>query len=354
MPEAAPSSAPLIIEDVAHAYADQPVLAGLSCELRPGELLAVLGPSGCGKTTLLRAVAGLLTPDRGRISINGEVVCDNGRTLVAVEQRRIGLVFQDYALFGQMTVRDNVAFGLPRDRRQETDALLDLVGLRDFAHRRPHELSGGQQQRVAVARALAPNPRLMLLDEPFANLDPSLRDDLGVQVRAWLAERGTAGLLVTHDRHDALGLADRALLLLPSPRGAVMAQLGTPSELYRTPASAAVARLTGPVVALAAVGNGPTASTIFGEFPLRIAAHGALTVLARPEDLRLLPAPDGPLTVIGRRFLGASWRLRCQWAKGTCDLDAPPDALPPAPGSRGTLGAAGPLWAVPQTHEAAD
>lgn len=346
-----PDPAPLIIEELAHAYAGTPVLAPLSLTLEPGELLAVLGPSGCGKTTLLRAVAGLIDPTRGRITIGGELVNDDGRTLVPAEQRRVGLVFQDYALFGHMSVRANVAFGLPRARHHEVDAMLDLVGLRDLAERRPGQLSGGQQQRVAVARALAPQPRLMLFDEPFANLDPSLRDDLGVQVRALLHARGTAGLLVTHDRHDALGLGDRALLLLPGKNGATVGQLGTPTELYQRPVSGAVARLTGPVAVVPGHGDASTASSVIGTFPLREERRGALELLARPHELRFIADESGPLHVAGVRFLGAIRRLRLRGPVDEFDVDAPAGDAPPAEGSRGRVQALQPLWAVPMTDD---
>jgi iron(III) transport system ATP-binding protein len=341
-----PESAPLAIDDLAHAYAGQPVLAGLSLTLAPGELLAVLGPSGCGKTTLLRAVAGLVEPQRGRIAIGGTVVADGSRTLVPVEQRRVGLVFQDYALFGHLSVRANVAFGLPRHEHHLVDGLLELVGLAGYGERRPTELSGGQQQRVAVARALAPRPQLMLLDEPFANLDPRLRDDLGLHVRALLRQRGTAGLLVTHDRHDALGLADRAVLLLPDAAGARVGQLGTPAELYRSPASAAVARLTGPVWEIPAEAHGEHATSALGTVPLRTTRHGRISVLARPEDLTVSDDPAGTATVTGVRFLGPAWRVRVAVGELAGDAEMPGERTPPPVGGRVRLTATTPLWAV--------
>jgi iron(III) transport system ATP-binding protein len=272
----------LQVDGLVHAYGATPVLGGVDLTVRPGELVAVLGASGCGKTTMLRSIAGLVVPTGGRIHIGGREVVANGRERVPIERRRVGLVFQDYALFGAMTVAQNVAYGIGRDDARVAE-LLDRVGLAGLGDRRPSQLSGGQQQRVALARAMAPRPDLLLLDEPFANVDAERRAELGASLRRALAAEGRAALLVTHDRTDALSLADRVLVLVPGARGGVAGQLGTPEEVYGAPVDLQVARLTGPC----AVFDG---------------------AVVRPEDLAVVPAGQ-PGTVVASQYLGDHVRL---------------------------------------------
>lgn len=284
----------LRVTALGHAFGSTKVLGGVDLTVSAGELVAVLGASGCGKTTLLRSVAGLVTPTSGTIAVGGTVVASGGVERVPIERRQVGLVFQDYALFGSMTVAENVAYGIGRDP-DRVRALLERVGLEGLEARRPSQLSGGQQQRVALARALAPRPTLLLLDEPFANVDAERRAELGASLRAALASEGRAALLVTHDRVDALSLADRVLVLVPGPDGGVAGQLGTPEEVYNTPVSLEVARLTGPCSLF------PTAD---GER------------IVRPESLRL--AADGvPGTVVACHYLGDSVRLVVETAAGS-------------------------------------
>lgn len=282
---------PLEIRALGHRYGDTPVIAHLDLMLEPGELVAVLGASGCGKTTLLRSVAGLVTPTSGAISVHGQVVVDGGHERIPIERRGIGLVFQDYALFPTLDVRRNVGYAGVDPVR--VDELLERVGLSELGDRYPAELSGGQQQRVALARALAPRPELLLLDEPFANVDANRRSALGASLRDTLAAEGRAALLVTHDRHDALGLADRVLVMVPGSAGATVGQLDSPEQVYSEPASPEVARLTGPGAVLE-VRDG---RTMFGPAP-----EGARHLVVRPEQLEI--RADGPHLVRHTRFLG--------------------------------------------------
>jgi iron(III) transport system ATP-binding protein len=234
----------LDIIDIHCGYAGAPVLQGLSLHVRPGQLTCLLGPSGCGKTTVLRAVAGFEPLTSGEVRLRGESVSRPGFTLPP-QRRHLGMVFQDYALFPHLRVVDNVAFGLrdrPRpERLREAARLLDLVGLAGMKWRFPHELSGGQQQRVAVARALAPNPALLLLDEPFSNLDVELRERLAVDVRDLLQEEGTAAIFVTHDQHEAFAMGQRIGVM---HQGRTL-QWDTPFDLYHEPASRFVADYIG-------------------------------------------------------------------------------------------------------------
>lgn len=220
------------------------VITGLNFSLARGQVGCLLGPSGCGKTSVLRAIAGFIAPAAGSISIEGKTVSTPG-ACVPPEQRRIGVVFQDYALFPHLTVAQNIAFGLHGQTREQKAArvaeLLTLIGLPALGERYPYELSGGQQQRVALARALAPKPELLLMDEPFSSLDVELRERLGREVREILAETNTTAVLVTHDQHEAFAIADEVGVLIAGR----VAQWGSPYELYHEPASRAVADFVG-------------------------------------------------------------------------------------------------------------
>ncbi len=221
-----------------------PVLDGLSFRLAPGEIGCLLGPSGCGKTTALRAIAGFVTPGRGAVRIGDRCVA-SARDWVEPEHRGVGVVFQDYALFPHLDVAANVAFGLralpAAARPARVAAMLGLVGLPEIGARYPHELSGGQQQRVALARALAPAPQILLLDEPFSNLDPDLRERLALDLREILKRHGTTALLVTHDQYEAFALADR-IGVMSAGR---IEQWDTPYRLYHQPATRQVADFVG-------------------------------------------------------------------------------------------------------------
>jgi iron(III) transport system ATP-binding protein len=217
----------------------------VSLAIAPGSVFALLGPSGCGKTTLLRLIAGFERPDAGSVLVDGQTVATPQRVMPP-ERRRIGIVFQDYALFPHLTVRQNIAYGLKRRlwqkrRRARIEDMLELVDLTAHAEKRPHQLSGGEQQRVALARALAPEPRTILLDEPFANLDATLRAEVRDQTRQILKRCGATAILVTHDQEEALSIADTVGVMLAGR----IAQVGSPEEVYYTPATREVARLIG-------------------------------------------------------------------------------------------------------------
>ncbi|MDO5668379.1 MAG: ABC transporter ATP-binding protein [Corynebacterium sp.] len=273
-----------------------PVLHDVDLEVPEGELLAVLGPSGCGKTTLLRVLAGLLPATAGSVDLAGRRVVD-GPHSVAPERRGVGLVPQEASLFPHLDVAENVAFGIsrsrPRLRRapvpERVSELLELVGIPELARRMPSELSGGQAQRVALARALAPEPDLVLLDEPFSALDASLRLHLRTEVRAVLAARGATGLLVTHDQDEALSVADRVALL----KEGRLIQVGTPVEVYSLPSTAWVAEFVGSCALLNGTLQENLVSCALGTVEAT-RAPGVDTVgkvVVRPEQVRLSPAP---------------------------------------------------------------
>jgi iron(III) transport system ATP-binding protein len=289
-------------------FGDHVVVAGLDLLARRGELVALLGPSGCGKTTTLRLIAGFEPQDAGTIEIGGRLVAgpEPGRG-EPPERRRVGMVFQDYALFPHLTVGKNVAFGLPRggDRAATVRQALATVGLDDFAERMPHVLSGGQQQRVALARALAPGPEVVLLDEPFSNLDAELRAQVRLEVRQILAEAGATAVLVTHDQEEALSLADRVAVMFD---GRVV-QAASPEELYHRPVSRQVAAFVGDAQFLPGEGRGRRVATELGELPAIGTVEGPVEVMLRPEALRLTPASDAEghapnATVQHRLFFG--------------------------------------------------
>jgi iron(III) transport system ATP-binding protein len=244
----ASSSAHLIVDSIRVGYAQGrqmlEIVHGLSFSLARGEIGCLLGPSGCGKTTVLRAIAGFESLIDGRIALGGRQLSDAGYT-APPETRQVGVVFQDYALFPHLSVWENVGFGLRKlsvaERRARIDRLLSLVGLTSHARQFPHELSGGQQQRVALARALAPQPDLLLLDEPFSNLDVDLRERLALEVREILRELGTTAILVTHDQHEAFAIADHIGVMLD---GAIM-QWDTAYNLYHRPGNRFVADFIG-------------------------------------------------------------------------------------------------------------
>jgi iron(III) transport system ATP-binding protein len=284
-----------------------------SVEVRRGEFVALLGPSGCGKTTLLRLVAGFERPDEGRVVVGGRTVA--GPAWVPPERRAVAMVFQDYALFPHLTVAENVGFGLARRRRPaRVPAVLDLVGLAGFERRYPHELSGGQQQRVALARALAPEPAVVLLDEPWSNIDPLRRGAMRDELAAILRAADVSVLLVTHDREEAFSVADRIALMHEGR----IEQTGTPEEVYYEPASRWSAEFVGASnVVTARVVDGQV-ETPFGRLAAR-GVNGAPTVdvLVRPELLELVPDPAGSAEVVDREFRGHDVFYRVRLGDGT-------------------------------------
>jgi iron(III) transport system ATP-binding protein len=287
----------VVIRGVTKSFGATEVLRDVSVRVAEGRMLALLGPSGCGKTTLLRIVAGLEVPDRGEVLVGGKVLTGGGHW-VPPERRHVGLVFQDWALFPHLDVGANVAYGLPRLRRDErarrVGEALDMVGLSGLDERAPGTLSGGQQQRVALARAIAPRPDVLLLDEPFSNLDTALRVQVRTEVHQLLVELGITTVFVTHDQEEAFVLGDEVAVM---HQGQVVQQ-DTPAELYRAPANRFVASFVGDANLIAGEAEGTLAHTAMGMVPLAASSHGPVEVLVRPEECKLRPGADARIELI--------------------------------------------------------
>lgn len=301
----------LEIDRLAISYGVTPVVHDLALGLEQGEIGCLLGASGCGKTTVLRAVAGFEPVLTGEIRLAGKIVGGPDRS-VPPEQRRIGMVFQDYALFPHLDIAGNVGFGLRDMDRPQRDArvaeMLALVGMQEMAKRYPHELSGGQQQRAALARALAPAPQLMLLDEPFSNLDAELREKLAQDVRAILKSAGTTALLVTHDQHEAFAMADRVGVM----HAGQIRQWSSPYDLYHRPVDRYVAGFIGEGAWLVADVDGQgCVQTELGELAgIRCTddpESRQLDVLIRPDDVQHDDASPLRAKVVAKAFRGAEF-----------------------------------------------
>jgi len=273
----------LSVSGIHKTFEGKTVLAGVSFDQSPGEVLAVLGPSGCGKSTLLSIIAGLVLPEQGKVIWDGQDLSG-----IPPHKRNFGLMFQDYALFPHMNVRANVAFGLrmqglPKDVVEKTVAeTLDLVGLPGFDSRDVHTLSGGEQQRVALARALAPQPNVLMLDEPLGSLDRALREQLLEDLREIIRQAQQTTLYVTHDQEEAYTLADRIVVM----RAGKVVQIGTPQQIYQQPNSAFVARFVGLNNLLPGKARGSEVRTSLGVFRLTSPAQGPVQVLLRPDAAR--------------------------------------------------------------------
>ncbi len=314
----------------------------LDLEVQRGQLLSLLGPSGCGKTTALRLIAGFEAPDEGTIELDGQVVAGGG-VFVPPERRRVGMVFQDYALFPHLTVAENVAFGLRGGPRQSARVrqLLELVGLSDCADRWPHQLSGGQQQRVALARALAPEPTVILLDEPFSNLDAALRARVRSEVREILARAGATAIFVTHDQAEALSLADQVAVLW----GGRLLQVGSPEEVYRQPATPEIAAFVGDMDSLPGEAEDGWVACELGRLASRGPATGPVEVFIPPEAVQVEPAEDGEAEIVWREFFGHDQRLTIRLGSGRL-IHARLDAVHALrPGQRVHLRVRGPVSA---------
>ena len=298
------------LHGVTRSFGAVRALDGMSLEIAPGELVALLGPSGCGKTTALRIVAGFEHADSGEVLVGGQDV-----TGVPAARRDMGMVFQSYSLFPNMSALDNVGFGLrmrrvgPAGRKKRAAELLDMVGLSDRAGQYPHQLSGGQQQRVALARALAIEPRVLLLDEPLSALDAQVRVQLREQIRTLQQRLGTTTLFVTHDQEEALSMADRVGVM----RSGRLEQVATPSELYSRPATAFVAEFVGTMNRvpgeLSASGTVAVLGATVPVADVHEAAPGPVDVLVRPEGLALAAAAGGNGIVTASTFYGAVTRV---------------------------------------------
>jgi len=367
------------VSDVSLVYPVRPpveALRGVSMTIANGSLVAVLGPSGSGKTSLLRVLAGFERTRSGSITF-GTTIVDDQCTFVASNRRHVGIVPQEGALFPHLDVAGNVGFGLQRldrvHRQARVAELLDLVGLCGYERRRPRELSGGQQQRVALARALAPSPDVVLLDEPFSALDAALRSSVRIEVADLLRRSGVTALLVTHDRAEALAMADEVAVLVEGH----IVQMAAPHELYRRPVDRATAELLGDVNVVPGVAHGRYIECALGRLalaePTRNVVGGAVDVLVRPEQLVLLDSRPGGGTVaavgpaggspggamvratdgaavsaevLAMRFNGADTSIELRLPDASVVRARCGSAEPPQPGDRVCITVADPVWAV--------
>ena len=286
--------------------AGRPAIHSVSFCARQGEIVCLLGPSGCGKTTTLRAIAGFEPVTSGEIHLNGELVSAPGYH-VPPERRRAGMVFQEYALFPHLRVIDNIAFGLnhftAEERRRRVQGLLALIGLEDLERRYPHELSGGQQQRVALVRALAPRPAILLLDEPFSNLDPAMTYNMREELHQLLKQTQTTAILVTHDHEEAFAMADRIAVL----NNGRLEQVDTPEVIYHTPSTPFVADFVGQADFIPGMIENGKVLTEIGEFPNQENYPGGVkvVVMVRPDDVHIVPLENCAARIQARQFRGS-------------------------------------------------
>ncbi|SEH11631.1 iron(III) transport system ATP-binding protein [Natronorubrum sediminis] len=324
VPESHAHDVVLQLDSVAKHYGSEAVIPDLSLSVRDGEILTLLGPSGCGKTTTLRLIAGLERPDTGTIQLRNDDVAGNGR-FVPPEERGVGVVFQEFALFPHLSARENVAFGLqewPEDERDaRVEELLDLVGLESQGESYPDELSGGQQQRIALARSLAPEPAMLLLDEPFSNLDVDLRVEMREEVRRIIKEAGVTAVSVTHDQEEALSISDRVAVMNDGD----VEQIDTPQQVFQQPESRFVAGFLGHASFLSGDVHGDSVDTALGRV-LRDDVNGlaeqydstSIDLLVRPDDVTAFPASGSEANghVVYRRYLGPTVLYRVELDSG--------------------------------------
>ena len=341
----------LDVQGLTRRFDGRAVVDDVSFRVEAGQVACLLGPSGCGKSTTLRIVAGVDMQDRGRILVDGQLICDT-QVRVPPEQRAIGLMFQDFALFPHLPVRENVAFGLSggwKANRDRVAELLERVQMTRHIDSYPHELSGGEQQRVALARALAPRPRVLLMDEPFSGLDERLRDGIRDETLALLKEEGTAVLLVTHEPHEAMRMADQILLM----RAGRIVQQGAPYNLYNAPADRQAAAFFSDINVLTGRVRGALTATPFGEFLTPGLPDGAeVDIVIRPQHLKIDfdragqgPAPTAEngtaarARVIRARYLGRESLVEFATDEGAISLNATvPGVFLPPPGT--------PMWVM--------
>ncbi|MDB9250366.1 ABC transporter ATP-binding protein [Halorubrum ezzemoulense] len=321
----APAAEPVLsLSEVTKAFGPETAVDDVSLDVRSGELLTFLGPSGCGKTTTLRTIAGLEEPTEGQITLGDEVVAGDG-SFVPPERRDVGIVFQNFALFPHLTVRENIAFGLTDADAAESEArvdeLLELVEMTDHGEKTPDQLSGGQKQRVALARSLAPEPEVLLLDEPFSNLDVRLRVEMREEVRRILKEAGVTAVSVTHDQEEALSISDRVAVMSDGR----IEQVGRPESVFERPESKFVASFLGRASFLEGELRDGKVDTGIGRFDAvtlegydTVYDGAPVDVLVRPDDLRATPAAselaDGVVT--SRQYVGPSFVYRVELDSG--------------------------------------
>lgn len=311
----------LVLEHISRRFGDTQALDDVSLSLAPGEVVCLVGESGCGKSSLLRIIAGVDRADRGRMLLNNAEIAGTN-SFVEPEDRNIGFMFQDYALFPHLTVEENVAFGLKRlprrDARKRTAEVIERIGIQALSARYPHTLSGGEQQRVALARALAPNPVILLMDEPFSNLDRGLRERVREETIATLKALGTTTIMVTHDPEEALSTGDRVILM----KNGRIVQMGTGYDIYDHPNSLYAAEFLCPCNRVAGTYRRGRIETALGSFPARLdlpEGSRAFTCV-RPQALSLAaPGKGMPGHVVGRSFLGEVEQLSIR-VEGVPDL----------------------------------
>ena len=302
-----PASSILELRHVSCAYeTGRPAVQEISFAAREGEILCLLGPSGCGKTTILRAIAGFEPVRSGQLFLSGQLV-SSPDVMTPTENRHVGMVFQEYALFPHLRVQDNIAFGLHHlsrsERASRVQEMLRLTGLEGFERRYPHELSGGQQQRVALARALVQNPVVLLLDEPFSNLDPDMAGRMRQELHDLLRRTKTTTVLVTHDHDEAFAMADRIAVLNQGR----LEQFDTPEMMYHMPATPFVADFVGQADFIPGTVSQGMVHTELGEFPDTIECTDGtnVVVMIRPDDIHLVPTEGARSRVLSRQFHGS-------------------------------------------------
>lgn len=301
---AATSALPALrVAQVSKRFGDVAAVDGVTLDVTPTEILALVGPSGCGKSTLLRMIAGLIPVESGTVELGG-VVVDDGHRSLPPERRRVGLVFQEHALFPHLTVARNIGFGVRtsnRDRVARVGDMLELVGLTGYGERFPHELSGGERQRVALARALAPDPALMLLDEPFASLDPNLRAQVRGEVVDVLRATATPAVFVTHDQAEALAVGDRIAVM---SAGRTL-QVDRPDAIFHRPTGRFVAGFMGEADFMTASAFRDTVGGLADDGLDDV--DGGSIVMVRPDDVSFAADPNGSTQVIAAEFRGSAW-----------------------------------------------
>lgn len=313
----------LSLENVTKNFGVQTAVSELSLTVYENELLTLLGPSGCGKTTTLRLMAGLERPSAGKVRLGDSVVA-GGSTFQEPEERGVGIVFQDFALFPHLTVEENVAFGLTgmskQEKKKRVTELLGLVGLANYENRKPEQLSGGERQRVALARSLAPEPDILLLDEPFSNLDVRLRVEMREEVRRILKDAGVTAVSVTHDQEEALSLSDRVAVM----QNGHVEQVGRPETVFEHPESRFVASFLGKASFLSGQISDGTVNTSIGTYSTEILKGlteeydgASVDVLVRPDDLRAqLASNEGNGHIVHRQYNGPSFVYRVELENG--------------------------------------